>query len=205
MSLLANSDYVVWGYRDEGNSCLLEPPAGLDRQWELYEGSPTLSRLPPDVRLRMSDDHRRNIGLPDNVMNLGTLIIASERLSAFLQVRGLKHVEYLPVTLINHKGRVASRSYSIVHPVHPQDCLDRQKSGCTYSNISPGDIIEVKRLVLDVTKIEPDIELFRIKDFGFPVIVRRSLADAIQAAGFTGVLFTEFDEYAGEEPQDEDE
>lgn len=191
------SDYVVWGYRDEGGSCMLEPPAGIEDDWELYEGVPILSRLPPDVRLRMSDDHRRNIGLTDNLMHLGTLIVASQRLTDFLRVKAITRVEYLPVTIINHKRRVASRTYSIVHPLDPQDCLDRPRSGCTYSHISPGDITGVKRLVLDPARIDPAVALFRIKDFGIPVIVRRSLADEIQAMGFTGVQFTELGDYAG--------
>lgn len=188
-------DYVVWGYRDEGGSCMLDPPTGYDDDWEFYEGIPMAAGFPPGVSLRMSDDHKRNVRLTDNIMNLGTLIVASERLTALLQAKALKNVEFLPVTIINHKRRVASRDYSIVHPVMSQDCLDLQKSGCTYSNISPGDIISVDRLVLDAARIDPNVAMFRIKDFGFPVVLRRELAEEIQAARLTSTQFRELDEY----------
>lgn len=187
-------DYVIWRWRNEGNSCLLLPPERLARDWELYKGVPRTAHFPPDVLFRMSDDHRKNMGLTDNLMNVGTLIVASDRLKRFFEVKALKNVEYLPVSIINHKNRVASKDYFIVHPVVPQDCLDIQASGSTYSTIVPNDIIQVDSLVIDPDRVDPEADLFRIKDFGEPVLIRRQLAIELLEADFTGLYFVEVDE-----------
>src|SRR5689334_17546921 len=126
-------DYVVWRWSAEGNSCMLVPPERIDRDWELYEGVPRAAGFPGDALFRMSDDHPRDMGLVDSLANIGTLVVASRRLKEHFEGKALKNVEYLPVTIINHKGRIASRDYFIVHPIVPQDCLDVQRSGPAYS------------------------------------------------------------------------
>ena len=133
-------NHVVWRWRNEGSSCLLLPPERVPRSFELYEGVPRATGFPADALFRMSHDHPKNMGLTDNLMNVGTLLVASLALKRFFEARPLKNVEYLPVTIVNHKERVASRDYFIVHPVVPQDCLDIQASGSTYSTLVPTDI-----------------------------------------------------------------
>ncbi|WPB76674.1 hypothetical protein KYC5002_47760 [Archangium violaceum] len=188
-------DYLVWDRRDEGNSCALLTPEEVERDWELSEGVPRAANFSPDALFRMSDRHKKNTGLTDNLINMRRLIVASARLKDFLQFRALKNVEYLPVSIINHKGKVASSEYFIVHPIHPQECLDLQASTPRYSHINPTDIATVKKLVVDPTKIDPDVSLFKLKNYGRPTLIRRQLADEILKAGFRGVSFLELHEY----------
>jgi hypothetical protein len=170
-------------------------PGGIDRDWELKEGVPRAAGFPAGVAFRMSDRHKKSVGLTDSPMNMSDLVVVSSPLKGFLEAKILKNVEYLPVSIINHKGRVASRDYFIVHTVESQDCLDVQKSGCTYNHISPGDIDWVQNIVLDPARIDPDMRLFRIKNFGGPVLVRRDLSEEILQAGFKGVIFIELSDY----------
>jgi hypothetical protein len=188
-------DLVIWSQKNEGSSCVLEPPAGIDRAWELKEGVPRLATFPPDARFRMSDDHKRNIGLTDNLINLSGLAVISERLKNFLEGRSLKNVEYLPVTIVNHKKRQVKEPYFILHAVIPQDCLDVQKSGCSYNAIIPTDINNVKALVIEPARLDPDVRLFRLKDFGAPLLISRDLAGEILKGGFRGVSFIELQDY----------
>lgn len=186
---------MVWDFLDEGNSCALDPLEGVDRDWELSEGVPRAASFPAGALLRMSNRHPRDIALTDNLINLGRLIVASARLKDFLQARGLKNVEYLPVSIINHKGRVASKDYFVVHPIVPQDCLDLQASGARYSHIIPSDVASVQKLVIDPARVDPDVSLFKLKSYGPPTLIRRQLAEEILQAGFRGVAFLELDEY----------
>jgi hypothetical protein len=184
-------DYVVWRWKNEGNSCLLLPPENVPRDWELYKGVPRAAGFPEDALFRMSDDHRKNMGLTDNLMNVGTLVVASKRLKEFFEARAPKNVEYLPVAIVNHKKRVASPDYFIVHPIVPQDCLDAQASGAEYSDIIPGDVVFVDALVIDPGRVDPGVDLFRIQSFGEPVLIRRQLAIDLLEADFTGLNFLE--------------
>jgi hypothetical protein len=188
-------DYVVWESKNEGNSCMLVPPEGIDRDWELLKGVPRAAGFPPDAIFRMSANHPRNLGLPDSLMNLASLTVVHRRLQHFLEAKALKNVEYLPVTIINHKRRIASRDYFIVHAVTQQDCLDRSQSGIKYNAIIPTDISSVRALVLDSQRIDLDVRLFRIKSFGYPLIIDRALSQEILQTGFTGTAFLELDQY----------
>jgi hypothetical protein len=188
-------EYVVWGRKSMGNSCMLLPPENVERDWELLKGVPRAAGFEPGAIMRMSDLHPRDIGLPDNVMNQASLVVVSARLRRFLEERALPNVEYLPLEIVNHKGRVASADHVIVHAIEPQDCLDHAASGAAYSGILPTDVVRVSRLVLDPNKIDPKVPLFRIKDFGYPAIVARPLAQEILQAGFTGTAFIELDQY----------
>lgn len=188
-------DYLVWDHKNEGNSCMLLPPEGVDRDWELLKGVPRSIGFPDDAILRMSNDHKRNVGLPDNLMNLAGLAVVHLRLQRFLEARALKNVEYLPVAIVNHKRRIASRDYFIVHAVVPQDGLDVQRSGVTYNAIIPADVSSVDELVIDASRVDPDVRLFRLQSFGPPLIIERALSQEILLAGFTGTAFTELNRY----------
>jgi hypothetical protein len=188
-------DYVVWDQKNEGNSCVLMPPEGVARDWELLKGVPRAIGFPDDAILRMSSAHPRSMGLLDSVMNLAALVVVSRRLQSFLEALALKNVEYLPVTIINHKRRVASKDYFIVHAVVPQDCLDVGRSGVVYNEIIPADISTVDDLTIEPARVEPGVRMFRIARFGYPMVVDRELALQITSAGFTGTAFVELNRY----------
>jgi hypothetical protein len=190
-------DYLIWNSKDEGNSCMVEGPEGVDRSWELKEGVPRAATFPADACFRMSDRHKKAVRLTDSLLNMSRLVVVSPALKTLLEAEAPKGVEYLKVSIFNHKGRVASPDYFIVHAVGLQDCLDLAQSNPSYNHIVPTDIDWVDKLVLDHGKIDPDAKLFRIKDFGMMVIVRRDLAEAIEGGGFKGVEFLELSEYEG--------
>ena len=188
-------DLVIWSYKDEGHSCVLQPPEGIEQDWQLHEGVPRRATFPPDALFRMSDSHKRSIGLTDNLMNLSELAVVSGHMKEFLESRSLKNVEYLPVRVVNHKGREVKDRYFILHPIFPQDCLDVQKSGCSYNKIIHTDIDSVNALVIDPARLDPDAQIFRLKDFGAPLLICRALAEEILNAGFRGVSFLELRDY----------
>lgn len=188
-------NYVIWDSKDEGNSCVLLSIKNVKRDFELQEGIPKIADFPKDAFFPMDPQYKKNVKLTDNLINTDSLIVVSSKLKDFLQAQQLKNVEYLRVSIINHKGRLASNDYFIVHPIIPQDCLDIEKSGATWNDIIPTDIDSVDKLVIDEAKIDPEVALFRLKYFCPPVLVRRDLAKAITQAGFTGVLWVELDEY----------
>jgi hypothetical protein len=56
--------------------------------------------------------------------------------------------------------------------------------------------METKRFVLDESKIDQDRELFRPKYLHFATLVRRDLAQAIEAEGFVGILWLELSDFS---------
>ncbi len=188
-------DFVVWESSAAGNACWLDPVENFDRARALRRGVPFGSDFPKGVQFRMSKQHKKDTALTDDLGNSDSLKICSARLVDHLKKAKTQHVEYLPVVILDHKGKVASADYRIVNPFPPQDVLDLKASGPTYSAIHKSSINDVKRLVIDPKRVEPGVRIFRIKGFTNPVLVDRKLAEEIAAEGFVGAAFIELDEY----------
>src|ERR1039457_2729633 len=115
-------DYLFWASKRIENVCQLVDLKGVEREWELDKGIPRMSSFPVNATMRMDDKRPNNTLLADNLFNTCGLIVVSERLKKYLSSQNLVEVEYLSLTIIDHKGRVASTNYFIVHPTNPVNC-----------------------------------------------------------------------------------
>ena len=140
------SDYLVWaaGMEKGQNYCVLDDMDNVDDDFELKEGIPRAKGFPDNAVMSMDPEYPKDMALADNVFNLCRLVVVSKRLKEFIESRNPKNLEYLRVGILNHKKRLASKEYFIVHPIHPQDCLDAKKSGAEWSDIIKDDIDEIK-------------------------------------------------------------
>ena len=192
--------YLMWSHTIVGNSCRVTDVVNVEMSWQLQKGVSRAGSFPPDAEVHMHPRSPKAVGLTDNLRNGARLIVASGPFTAFLQSQQLKHVEYLPVGVVDHKGRRVKAPYFIVHPTAPVDCLDLAASNPTMNEIIPTDIDWVEQIVLDGRRIDPDRRLFRVANFSNIVFVRDDLASAITAGGFSGVGFEGLDEYEGSAP-----
>jgi hypothetical protein len=186
---------VIWDSAAVPNACILGKHSDIEDPWELYEGVSRAANFPSDFRYNMDPDFPHDTLLVDNLVNTDMSAVVSLRLKQFLEQRGLKKVEYLPVMIMDHRGRLASRDYFIVHPIDPVDCLDYEKSGVRYSEIDPETIQEVKHLVIDESRLDPEREFFRPKGFYQVTFATRALAKAVDEQGFVGIRWVELAKY----------
>ena len=182
---------VIWDSAAVPNACVLKKRSEIEDSWELLDGVSRAANFPSDCTYSMNPDFPHDTLLVDNVINIHSTAVISIRLKQFLESRSLKRVEYLPVTILDHRGRPASRDYFIAHPIEPVDCLDLNKSGARYSAIDPETIQEVKQLVIDESRLDPERELFRPKGYCRVIFATRELAEAIDKQGFTGTRWVE--------------
>jgi hypothetical protein len=113
----------------------------------------------------------------------------------WLVKRQIPKVEYLPVSIVDHRGRVASADYVIVHPVEPVDCIDRERSEFSESRITPGQISRFSKMVIDEARVPADREIFRLQGFWGATLVRAGLVRDLSAAGFSGLSFLPVSNY----------
>jgi hypothetical protein len=186
--------YVLWRSGGVPHACVLEGLTGVERQYDLNVGRPVAARFPPDASLSMSPDHPYDMLLTDSLENIDFLLVVSPRLQQLLAEQGVEKVEYLPVAIHDHRGKVAG-NYFIVHPLDPVDCLDIPACGAKFWNVDPDNIMALERLAVDAAKIPASRALFRPKAFFEVVLVRRDLARAIDAAGIVGVRWLEVSSY----------
>ena len=189
------TDYVVFGTTARGGFANVLPVDGFDDDFRLNEGESLASEWPGDASFQMNPAHPRNVKLADAVSCLGGngFLVVSPALRALIEAAAPPDMEYLPVQIINHKGRVAADDYVIANSFHVVDCLDYEAMGITWNALDPTLIHVCERLALDAARLAHAPALLRPKSLTTRVLVRRDVADGITAAGLSGVYFWELD------------
>jgi hypothetical protein len=153
-------------------------------------GEPLETVWPSNVTLHFDPERKKAIVQTDTLYNLKGIVVASEKLVALLKAHKVPYLEYLPLTVLDHKNKPVP-GYQLVHPVNPVACLDIKASKGKKSKFVPGRVDEIKTLVLDETKIPADRTLFRVAEYPWAIVAHSSLADVISKAGILGIYWLE--------------
>ncbi len=189
------SEFVIWKYRSVKGAAILTDLNGFDEINLFDSGQPLLGTFPLGPAFRMNPDFPDEVVLPDNVGNSLQVALISKRFADVLKEEGTRSVEYLPLKILDQMGRLAADSYVIVHPVGLVDCIDLSLSVYKPSRAVEGNIDKVKKLVIDGTRVPSGRNLFKLQGYGEPIVIRRSLAEAIEKRGFTGFGWIEIDQF----------
>jgi hypothetical protein len=189
------SRFVILGFEPGEYAAELGIVEGVQDDWELLRGVPRLATWPRNASFRMDDNFPDDLQLEDVLRTGQRVIVASQRLVDLLQSRAAVNNEFLPVRIINHKGRRVREAYFIAHQIHLQRCIDEENSAFEANEINPELISEVERLVVDDSLVPPDVRLFRMGRYPFIPLVERSLAEEIAAQSFSGVRFDEIENF----------
>jgi len=159
--------------------CFFEAaPSGTEMTcFKLAKGIAIGDEYPSDAELRMTPDEPGMV-VPGVVSNTRALLIVDAPLRDAIEGLQSAETEYLPLTIRDHKGRVASDHHWIVNPIDTVDCADLDASDIEWFE---GDVVEVEELVLDATKLEKAPALLRPREQPRTYLVRTDLADALRA------------------------
>jgi hypothetical protein len=180
--------YYQLAYADVKGACAVEYLSDRELGWELTIGQSVAARWPPGMSFRMSDDHRKDVALIDNVSNLEDVLLVSPRIRDFLLLQKLPELEFLSVSILDHKGRVASRDYTIAHCCRVVDCVDQDKSDFDWDGLANPSMITREIVLKDELLGEAD-RMFRPKFVPGVVLFKENLMQAVQAQQFAGVAF----------------
>lgn len=182
--------YFTFAELFDKKTCLLsEAPDALEaKRWRISKGLRMDQRYPPDVVLPMDPDHR-GVVVPDLVNNTMALCIASKRLKELLEAESKANLECLPLSIANHKGRIAATDYFIINVLDHVDCIDLTKSDVDRNSPTPGMLSGLHRLFILEDQIPPEARLFRLKPMPAAILIRDDLRAALEAAGITGVKY----------------
>jgi hypothetical protein len=156
----------------------------------LQTGERIGGKYPEDARIYMGKESPgiQLSSLLGNTLNF--LIVSRDFKEAVERLCGDK-VEYLPVTLYDHRKRVYSKDYFILNPLGTFDCLDLKKSDIVWSDSDPNRIVRIEEHVLDRKKMKDAPQLFRIARDPTEYVVGVELAREIYDRDFTNVIWTE--------------
>jgi hypothetical protein len=144
----------------------------------------------------MSQEFPKDIELTDNLHGSGFFVV-SQRLRDFMTDYGVANVEYLPVQIINHKKKLASKDYFILNPLSVVDCIDVDASEVEWSVVRTDFIEACERLEIEDSLVPDDVHVFRPKHLEAYVFARAELVEAFKAAGFEGLVFTPAEAFQG--------
>ena len=170
--------------------CVLEAVENFDDTGLLRKGR-TLKPWPANVRFHMDPNFPKAIQLADCISNLPSAFVASKRLKEMIEAEHPANLEFLSISIVDHKGRVASADYFVINPSKLQDCIDKEASILDWNAIDTTLISDCEELVIDEGRIDAGVKVFRLKHLPSKIMVTRELADKIKKEKFTGVFFTE--------------
>lgn len=187
--------YVWLKPHASGNAARFRHIKNFEDSFELLEGVPLTGSFPPDAEYRMNDEYPDRVALVDVLHNLDRQLIVHDRLKAWLDTQGVSRVEYLPINVVNHKGRKSREKYFIVNMLYHADCIDQQQTTFKWNSLDEEQMSDVEDLTIDEERVEPGSQLFRLKHLPGPIIAARSLVDQMLEAGFRGFSIEEISDY----------
>lgn len=189
------TNYVHIESTYEGDAARFGNLQNYDNRFELREGIPLSGKVPSDAAYRMRDDFPDNIALHESLYNLDRQLVINEKVRAFLNAEGVKHVEYLPVKVLNHKGREVGERYFIINMLPLVACIDLEQTRYEENPLDPSSFMDVSNLTVIEEKIPSDFQLFRMDLVQSAILIHRGLAEKLKAAGFRGFNFAELSEF----------
>lgn len=144
----------------------------------VHVGDPLTPVYPPDARIYLTEES--GIKLSSLIGNSRSMLLVSMELKDVIARHVTEAIEFLPVTLCDHRKRPLGPIYFIVNPLGAIDCIDLQASDVLYSPKNPTKVIEVSDYVLDRNRLTAAPQLFRMEYARAEYIVGSALAQAIR-------------------------
>jgi hypothetical protein len=190
-------DFVIWGSTYSEGSCVIEKPEGLKEPYLLTDGIELSDQWPEGVVCRMNDEFPKDIRLTDNLYGANSPVISQHLKERISVLAPASQIEFLPVTILNHKGRVASKDYFFLNPIGTVDCIDIEKSRVVWNAMNKTVISSVKQLTLSNGTVPEKVGILRPAYLTRTIFLRRSLSERLSQDGFTGLMFREFAKFRG--------
>jgi hypothetical protein len=182
------AEYLELFYQHRKGSCSTTFLSNRDFAWSLSTGQSVAESWPADMSLSMNPERAKDVALSDYIHNLEGLLVASPRMVDFFTEQNLPNLEFLPVSILDHKGRVASDAYKIIHCCNVVDCVDQDQSDFQWDGLSEPSMV-VERVVIKEDALDGDARMITPKFVPGKVFYRVDFAEAIDAEGFSCVTF----------------
>jgi len=187
MTEAATRSYWVLGTGYNSGAVIQSLPQGSPERYEFDESTPLATSFPSGGVVRYSSDFPKEKKLFDVVCNTISLPVVSARVRAVLEELAGKDCEFLPITLRDHRNKIASKDHCIVHVLRLEDAIDMKRSRYRMSELSRSEIAEVKELRLDLAAIPHDAHVFRARTAPDLVLLSDAVERRLQEAKVTGL------------------
>lgn len=166
---------------------------GLEMEsWRVGKGEAVASTWPADASIHLRKSSGRKV--TDIVGTVTKALFVSKRVRDILeQFVPTGSVEFLPVTIYDHRKRLVSSDHVIANPLGAFDCLDLSASELLWHPEKPDTIISVEKPVLSAKKLQKAPPLFRIQHATMRHVVNYDAAKALLEAKLTNLYWDKLD------------
>lgn len=141
--------------------------------------------MTPDSRVGRMTDH---LSIPET-----TGLVFSSKLRELMYTLRVDNIQYFDFEILNPKDGNRYTDYKIANIVGHVDCVDKENSDLKLWD--DGDIKRIRKLVLDESRIPPELKIFRLSNRRILTVVHESVRNAILSAGITGCVFYKPEDY----------
>lgn len=191
--------YHPWGHdaRDDSLAWTKDRPAEIsEKKYLLNEAVPCADWFPLDLAFKLAPN--KGVKLADAIPNTLHLAFVSSKLKGILEKHSGTNIEFLPVRIRDHKGRIVKASYFIANVLDAAECLDRKRSRYGDNPLDKEQVGRITLLVLDEQKLPAGKKLFRLGEKRELLLVHEDLVHLIQEEGCTGLRFIDMKDYGAE-------
>ena len=122
------SRFLIWENSYVEGFCVLTGLKGFNQPWLLAKGVALANNWPSDATFSMSPDYPTDMKLSDQVFGGSYRVVSIRLKEALSSIDESSNIEFLPVSILNHKGRLASKDYFIMNPLDSIDCINQDES-----------------------------------------------------------------------------
>jgi hypothetical protein len=157
-------------------------PAG----WKFDEGESLIKQYPKKAVVQFSSNFPEDRALSDFQENILSAFIISEKVRGVLESLKITNAEYLPVSILDHKGQVVGKNYAFLNLLGGEEALDMEKGVYRMNSLDEGQVGRVKKLVINKKGIRPGMKMFRCSRFRRLVLIDEEVHEAFVDAKLTG-------------------
>lgn len=183
---MAGNDY--WVLKTDYTSAVIGalPPGGPEGHL-LDRGEPIAALFPPEPAVRFSDDYPTRRKVCDFMSTFFSAPIVSIKVKRILEEQGATNCEFIPLTLLDHKGKVASKEHFLLQVLGHVEAVDMERSQVVMNSILKDRIGNIEHLVLDPKAIPPGAVIFRLSRKRDEFLVNHATYEALTQAEVTGL------------------
>lgn len=169
------------------------------KAYKYFKGISLLDECPSQDEMTMNydDDYPEGIKLYDILSNIRDLIVANSKVKECLDGLGVANVEYIPISLLNHKKELVSQDYFILNPLCCENIIDMDKSEYRMDPLDEGQIASIDNMVVDFEQVAESAKFFRASKKKDSFFITDDVKQAFEAAEITGYKLFEAEGWDG--------
>lgn len=183
---MAGNDY--WVLKTDYTSAVIKklPPDGPEAHI-LDRGEPAAALFPPGATVRFSEDYPTMRKVCDFMSTIFGTHIVSAKVKRILEAQGADNCEFIPLTILDHKGKVASKEHFLLQVLGHVEAVDMERSQVVMNSILKDQIDSFELLVLNRDAIPPNAVIFRLSRKRDEFLVNQATYEALTKEGVTGL------------------